>query len=693
MENKRKKLSFYFIAFLVIAFVFLAIGLGTLGSVATTGKSYELMSKTKDNEDPSVVFLIKNPTEKDKNGKDSTVYCALRRIYLNVGAFYSEEGKDVSVSFAIGSSSTSSNRQYTATFENIKPDDKRDEKTTAIEDAQFNWISPFDEQLAKVSVLNSRVASYRYVKLTTSKNLVINEVVFVGEVLRIKNSDGTWGQTDSSGECSGEYRMLPVEIYSATPYNGQSNDAAKEAAAAMIDAQQMPNFAQSTFNRFTKEEVYSMMSVAEMRAGGGYTEGNVYHGDTVYNSFGTSVLAFGTRIFGMSPFGIRFFPMLASFGVLVLGFFFAKDLFKSEKAGLAFAILYALSTLSLGLGHLGSPLMLGVFFFTGAVFGCYKFYRYGLKKGDFKDTLPLVLSGLCGAAAICVNGVFVIPMLAVAGLFAAGMVRQQYARRYYLDLAIAEAEAEEAQSDTTVHEKTETAQEPAMSEGRAKVAKVVSQYRRKNTLAPVAFFASVVLGALFLSLIFLIPTYYLAVKLFDNPASPSLNIFALAAKFFAGGFVGTNGEACAWTVAYTTFIGTGSPYAITSFVINAFAGIAGLIGIAYAISRIVLICKARDWEKKSELYKMIILLSGLVICLVTAAFAKGAVALIMLAYIFAFLLAAGAVKHYTEAEGKIGTAAKIISIVGLVLLALWFALTAVFTFSIPLPASFMKLFV
>lgn len=686
MVNKRKKLSFYFIAFLVIAFVFLAIGLGTLGSVSTTGKSYELMTASNENEDPSVVFLIKNITEKDEKGNDSTVYHALRHVYINVGALYSEEGKDVEIRLTRGSSSnptsTSSTYRYTATLENLKPDAGRDEKTTAIRNSQFNWIAPFDENLAKLSVTNSRVSTYKYMKLTApTHNLVINEVVFVGEKL-----------TGVSGEGTGEYNVLPVEIYSATPHNNQTNEEAKEKAAALVDAQKMPNMAESSFDRFTKEETYTMMSIAEMKAGGNYTQGSFYHGDTVHNSFGTSVLAFGTLIFGMSPFGLRVFPMLASFGVLLLGFFFATDLFKSEKAGLAFAILYALSTLSLGFGHLGTPLMLGVFFFAGSVFGCYKFYRYGLKKGDVKDALPLVLSGLGGAAAICVNGAFLIPMLAVAGLFAAGMVKQQRARRYYLDLAIAEAEAEEAAPVTSAHEKTET-EEPAQSAGREKVAQVVSEFRRKNTLAPVAFFGSIVLGALFLSLIFLIPTYYLAVKLFDNPASPSKNIFALAANFFAGGFVGANGSGSAWRVAYTVFTGTGSPYAVTSFVVNAFAGIAGLLGIAYAISRIVLICKARDREGKSELYKMSILLTGLAVCLITAAFARGGAAFIMLAYVFCFLLFAGAAKHYTEAEGKIGSAAKIVSIVGIVLLAVWFALTAVFTFSIPLPASFMKAFI
>ena len=65
MKNMRK-LSKYFIAFLAIAFVFLAIGLGTLGSVATTGKSYCLMTPTNENEDPNVIFRLTNPKDEEK---------------------------------------------------------------------------------------------------------------------------------------------------------------------------------------------------------------------------------------------------------------------------------------------------------------------------------------------------------------------------------------------------------------------------------------------------------------------------------------------------------------------------------------------------------------------------------------------------------------------------------------------------
>ncbi len=692
MKNIRK-LSKYFIAFLVIAFVFLAIGLGSLGSVATTGKSYQLMAPTKESEDPCVIFHLSNPRDED----DKSIYCSLTHIYMNVGTLYAEAGEDVQIRMNRGASSTSfspsSSYRYTATLENLVPDDERDEKTKAIEKSQFNWIDPFKDNLNTNNAKGYKISSWSYYKLTApTHNLVVNEVVFVGEVLRVKNSDGTFGDISSAGEPSGELVVLPVEITSATHYNNQGADDAKKAAKALIDAQRMPNMAQSSFNRFTQEEVYSLMSITEMKRGGSYLEGSVYPGDTVYNTLGTSLVAFGTVIFGTSPFGLRFIPMLASFGVLVLGYLLARDFFKSEKAGLAFAILYALCNLSLGIGHLGTPLMLGVFFLMGSVYGCYRFFRNGMKKVDFRSALPLILSGLSGAAAICVNGAFVIPMLAVCGLFALGYLRQQRARKYYLGLAVEAAEQEIPEPAAQTAE-GETEEKP-LTEGQKKVIAVTSEYRRKNTVAPVAFFSSLVVGAIFLSLIFLIPTYYLGVKLFDDPAYPSMNIFTLGAKFFAGGFVGANAATNAWLPYFTTFIGTGSTFAITSATINVFAFLAGLAGVVYAVWRLIRIClDEKEFFNKSDFWNYVILLGGIAVCLVTGAFAKGALAFLLLAYVFAFLLAADAVKYFTGREGKAGTAAKIVCYVGIALLAVWFCLSAVFTFSIPLPASFMKAFI
>lgn len=671
-KNNKNKLSFFMLAFLVLALVFLALGLGTLGSVKGTGKAYELYASTKGQDNFSVVFKLSDIVEKDENGTEtSRKNLRIKDVYVNIAVLYSEEGEDVTMTLRRGGSSNptspSANYQYKTTIENLVPpvvqEGGQETERTAVTDAVFNWVTPFHELFTKGNDYN-RVRSYEYYKLfVESRNVLINEIVFVGEVLK----------DNSSTETTGEIVVVPATIQSATVLNNESPEEAKERAEALLDAQFIPSTAQSSFYRFGKEEVYSMMTIAEMRAGNPINGSNVYHGDTVYNSLGTSLLAFGTVIFGMNPFGLRFFPMLASFGVLVLAFFFAKALFGSEKAGFAVALIYALCNFSFGLGHLGTPLMIGVFFAVAALYVAYRFFAFGMKKVSVTDALPLVAGGLCAAAAICVNGAFVIPIAGVAGLFVAGIFRLRKQRANALEPAIAAYEEELA----SLPPKNEDA--PMPTPAKDELQGILHDYRRKTTVAPAAFFTSLIIGAMLLSLLLTLPVYLTTSKLYRLS---SANVFTLAAKLFAGGFVGTAHDGNVWDVMYTVFRGTGESYAVTLIVMNAAAAVAGSFGIGYAIYRIVTILQGKG--EKSELAGVIVPLALLAVSLICAAFAKGTLAFIMLAYVAAFLLAAGGTEYFTAQEGKLGKAAKIVSIVTIALLAVCFLLAVPFTFSIPI---------
>lgn len=673
-KTRRKKVSFFACAFLVLALVFLAIGLGTLGSVRSTGKAYELYASEKDQDNFSVVFKLSDIEEKDEEGKTvKTKYLRIKDVYLNIAVLYSEEGEDVVMTLRrAGSSnptSTSTNYQYKATIENltapapVEPEEgKEPEPRTAVTDAVFNWTTPFHELFTKGDSYN-RVTSYDYYKLfVTSRNVLINEIVFVGEVLK---------ENSASSETTGETVVIPATIESATVLNNESPEQAKERAGALLDAQEIPISAQSTFYRFGKEEVYSMMTIAEMREGNPVNGSNIYHGDTVYNSFGTSLLAFGTVIFGMSPFGLRFFPMLASFGVLVLAYFFAKFLFSSDKAGFAAALLYALCNFSFGLGHLGTPLMLGVFFLVAALYVATRFFVAGMKKADAKGAVPLVLGGLSGAAAICVNGAFILPVAGVAALFAAGLYRMQKERRAALEPAIAAYEEELAVvSDEDGEERPMPAKEQLQT--------ILHDYRRKSTVAPAAFFTSLVMGALFLSLLFALPVYLTVTKLYRLSGA---NVFTVGIKAFAGGFAGAAQDGAVWSILYTVFSGAGDRYAVTLVAMNVIAALAGLFGIGFAVYRIVAVAQGK--AEKTELASVLIPLGALAVSLIVSSFARGTLAFHMLAYLFAFVLAAGGAVHFTAREGKIGKAAKIVCITAIALLAVCFLIAVPFTFSIP----------
>ncbi len=702
--KRLKNISLTALIFFIVAFLFLAVGLGSLGTVRGTGKAYELRVHSTTNAKEPVTFELKNPSYV-KDGKTVTDYYMVRHVYLNVAAIYNEEDESAKITLGRGASTTASSFTYESNLGNLKfkESTQGEKKERYIENAVGNWIEPFDLTVTDDS--NLRVATYKYYKLTAATcNLLINEIVFVGEQLLDED-----GNSSVNGEPSGKLKVIPAEIYYAPPMldgeDAEKEDeaTAKKRASALIDAQHVPSMAQSSFFRLGTEEIYSMTTVAEMRLGNVFYKSgsnkavNVYHGDSVYNSLGTSILGLGVAIFGNSPFGLRFFPMLASFGVLMFGYFFVKELCKSEKAGLVFAVLYALSNFFLGLGHFGTPLTIGLFFFTASLYFMYRFYNRGIRKTNVRSLLPLISSGLLCAGAVCVNGVYILAALAVVGLFAAGMVRQNRARRLYLDQAIAvaeEVEARESAEPPVLSEEGEPLPKP-LSESKRRVLEIVDEYKWKNSAALAAFGTALVVGGMLLSLLFLLPVYFPYVKLYDNPNAPRLNLFQLMGKLFAGGFVGSNGGTCAYHPFYRIFAGAGSMYGVTAVVMNTVALLIGLLGVAYAVYKIVLVCmkKIEGKEARIALRRAVVPLGLIVTGAVLGSFGGGALAFIALVYLGMFALAAECVRDACEREWAGRTAAKICVWVGLGLLCATFLVFAVFTFSIPLPAIFVGNFV
>ena len=215
-------------------------------------------------------------------------------------------------------------------------------------------------------------------------------------------------------------------------------------------------------------------------------------------------------------------------------------------------------------------------------------------------------------------------------------------------------------------------------------------------MSPLAFGAALIVGLLVLSALFILPASFAYIKIYDNPASPKYNIFQLAWKAFAGGFVGKNG-AKDFALFYTAFKGTGAGASVFGICINAVAALVGLFGLGFAIYRFVMLIKKKEFgkEERAELRSIVIPVAGLLLSLVTCivtAFSGGAFAFLLLGSIFAFALAAGGTETFTTDE-KTKKWAKIVMWVVFGLLCACFALFAVFTFSIPLPASLMtKLF-
>lgn len=648
-KNFWKSASKYFRAFLITALAFLVIGLGTLGSVMSTWDSFVLTPKQSgDEKEPSLMFHIMLPEGLDEDTDEYNLY--VKKVLVNVGAVYAPAGEDTDIRIGRG---TSPDLIYSLTYPLTVPSVYRAENGSdeALSNGPYNW-AVFD--VTSVTEKGWRLRDYAYYCFFARSNSVrINEVVFVAE-----NND--------LPEEERKPVVLAAELDDASIIRraeGETKEEALERASAVLDSQYLPTLSSSSFYCYSEEEAYSMMTIAEMRAGGSYVTGDTYLADTVYNALGTDILALGTLIFGMSPFGLRFFPFLAAFGVLVLGYFLVRDLSKSERAGFIFAVLYALSAAFFAAGHLGTPLMLGVFFFTASVYFCHKFYAKGMKTADFKGALPVILSALFGALAVCTNGVWVLPMLGVIALFVVGMVRQRKAKAYYLAKAEAMPEAPAAAEETPV---------PSPKEH------VEREYRRKDRAAIASFAVVFLIGSLVLSLLAVIPAYLPYVRVFGDPAAP-MGVFAVAWKLFAGGFTGVNvtSYAQSWSL-HTIFAGTGELFAVTC------AGLlTAAVAAAASIVALVWFLVGKKQCEKPALRALVIAAVGLVLALVSSFFGGGSFGFTLTALIFLFAIG-GFAGDQVLAEG--GRAAKVAMWVIAVLLILSFVLLIPFTFSVPLPA-------
>ena len=688
-QSKKKSLATRII--LIVALVFLVIGMSTLGSFYSAGDAYELKTQGNSAETPTVIFRLTNPSTTDEHGHSATQYLRLKHIYVNIGAAYIAEGETTTIRAEVAASTTgsvSNSRRFDYTFGNFVSATEAGAQEDGEEypNVYYSW-----QDMVPADSDGWSISSYRYVRLTArDANVLLNEVVFVGEVM---------ASSASNAEGTGEIVVIPATIESATPLMGETEEEAAARAAALLDSQVMPSLNSFRMNKLSDEETLSMMTIREMYTGAEYGEGNIYTGERVYGSVGEEILALGTLIFGMSPFGLRFFPMLAAAGALVCGAFLARRIAKKDAAGIIFAVLFALACAPLALGGLGTPLMIGVFFFLLSVNSCHYFYANGMRTEKFASALPLLVSGLAGALAILTHGAYLAPMVGVVALFACGMVRMRRARRVYLDKAIAEVEAEEtapaepAEAPAPSAPAPEEDARPALSPARRKVAAVAAEYRNKTSIALVTFLGALVVGAFVLGLILATPMYFTWLKLIDNPASPSMNIIALAATAFAGGFTGVNPGgmgSSAWNVVYSISRVNGEAYsALYASVINFAALIAVLFAVVSAVVHLVMLCRTKEWgrEERAAIRGIVVPAVGIILALVTAIFAKDAVQFVLLAYIFAFVLAAAeAVKLMQTSKAKL---VRILCWVELALLVVMFVLLFVFTTGLPVASGLL----
>ncbi len=666
MKNKLslKHLSIWKRAFLILALLFAVIGFGTLGSVQSVGKFYRLpKQRSGDGMEPSITFLLEEPGHGEEGHVHRDLY--IKKIYVNVGTAYSEYGSSVTLRIGYGVSVSSKFYSFIDyPVENLYTSTTKEggavEKSTA--NTLYNWGT------VEMNSSGYRLAVYPYWRLTAVYgDVIVNEVVFVA----------------NDADDSGEDVILNATVSTQLTNLAEEDSQVLSKAKTPIDRQKIPSLSQSSYFRFAPEEVAALSTYSELKLGNNYGTGNVNHMDRIYSPFGLDILFLGPSIFGLSPFGFRFMPMLASVGILIFSYLFVKKLTGSEKAAFFFSLLYALCGMSISLAHLGTPLMIGLFFFMASLYFCYGFFTDGMRAAKLSSSVPVILTAFFAAASVCTNGAFLIPVLGICGLFAAGVVRQRK-RLYSVISDEADAVLEE--------EKTETAEgENAPDEtGRKRIAKLVTDANYIRTVSTVLFTVILVLGFFLISILALLPLYQTYIKVLDDPANPQKGIFYFLFTAFAGGFSGDNGVAnlsSPFSFVYVLFNGTGTVHALTAGgILVSIAGmLLGLIGLIFMLVRV---CR----DKSPYKTEFVLLLIGFVLSLVTAFFAKGGLAFLLLADLFLFAFAALSLGEGVTEEGA-GKKQRIAIVLGTVLAAICFALFAVFTFSIPLPEGIVGILV
>ena len=376
-RSGKRRLSKFARAFIILFAVFLTAGFFTLGSFRSTGKTFGYVAG-----DDSLAAFNLNMTEEQSK---------LTAVYINVGSIYLEPGEYASVTVR---RSTSANTKPNYTVGSAKLGNIYSEKNDSNikEGANFNWVT----------VAAEKNLTAKCITVSATANIDINEIVCIGD-------DG---------------KTIPLSV---NVEFSQGNYSKSELANA-IDAQNSFSASDSAWKNFTQEEGYYMTSIHTVLGGGEITSESVYNVDGDFNSLATVLLLPSVAIFGDSTFALRLTPFLATSATLLLVYLFASLLFKDEKYGFIFSLIFAFGGLATTVGRLGAPYALITCFLVASLYFMYRFFAKGISSERIiKDGLNILFSGLFAALALAMNFLTIIPVAGILILFAFGMRRQKLA--------------------------------------------------------------------------------------------------------------------------------------------------------------------------------------------------------------------------------------------------------------------------
>lgn len=521
----RNRFTKFGIAAACLVLVFLIAGACTIGGFSSPGSAYYLPAEQ------YIVYYL--DFQEDENGDTAS----LASVYVNVGAVYTDIGDTFTLEFRHGNASGSyTNGKFSSAgmgkiaLANIyqAPADTEGEEaadTAAALGTNYGWVKAFDYTEDPVSY-----SSYRLVRVAASCDMLLYGISFVdteGEVIPAYTAEA-----DVRGFFGSSYWPSYRDLFRAN--DRSSAYGALGEPAALTDGA-APAAGDTAYSQFTQEEKYTLLQMDNIRLGSIVADGT-YNASTDFGPLAALLPMLGTLVFGVCPFGLRIVPLLCTAGLIAVLYFFGKELLRRPGWGFLPAALTAFGGLALTVGRLGlayAPIALCV---VAAYWCMFRFFRRGVSAAKPAASACNVLaSGLCFALAMALDPKCIFALLGLAGLFAAGMVRQK--RKDAAALAkvrAAAAEGEEAaQSASGAPQSASGA--PQSDTPQSYALDTAQSYARRLAwlFAVLGFIAATVA---FVALAFL-PQYFTYMQLYEaDPSAPSLGFFTLLFRALGDAF-------------------------------------------------------------------------------------------------------------------------------------------------------------
>ena len=380
-----KKITAYTWAFILVLVAFFTVGMFTLGSTKTTGKSMTVL-------------------------KDQTVYYeftqneTVESIYLNVGAIHAEVGTVATITVK---TSNSTSAPSSASWTTFGQEIKINNVSGATNSTLYNWVN----------VATGASKSAYKVSFTANVPLELNEIVVVNK----------------SGKIAA---MKPYE--KGTPYSVAEINATldkQENFTRFIGKDGKVELNNGALENFAQEEGYYMSSVQNLLAGNAkYDAEFILDGN--FNYLATILMTPSVAIFGNSVFALRLPAFIATCMMLVFAFLLVKELTKREQLAFYFSLALMLGGLVTTVGRFGAPYVMVASAIVASAYFAYRFFSHGISSSDMLGgALNILFAGLFGAVAVAMDITAILPMAGVAAIYVFGLRRQKQAYALSLEKA------------------------------------------------------------------------------------------------------------------------------------------------------------------------------------------------------------------------------------------------------------------